>query len=59
MGAAYHKGSFHSSHPAAPGSNLDSADFSLLLSLWTVERSNRSCADALDFADAVKAEFLR
>ena len=59
MGAAYHIGSFHSSHPAAPGSNLDSADFSLLLSLWTEERSNPSSADALDFADAVNGEFLR
>ena len=45
-------------HPAAQGSNLTSADFSLLLSLWTEEISNPSSAYATDFTAAVSGKGL-
>ena len=43
------------SPPAAPSSNPGPVEiFSLLLSLWTVEKSNPSSAYARDFANAVQ-----
>ena len=46
--------------PAAPGSNPGSSEifFSLLLSLWTVKRSNPSSAKARDFTNADSGEGL-
>ena len=59
MGAAYHRGSFRASHPAAPGLNHGSAEiFSLLLSFWAVERINQSSSYARNFANAVSCEGL-
>ena len=58
-GAAQHRGSILASDPASLGLNPGTAEiFSLLLGLWTVERSNPSNAYANDFANAVSGEGL-
>ena len=57
--SAVRRGNVRASHPAAPGSNHGPTEiFSLLLSLWTLERSTPTSAYAREFAIAVSGKGL-